>query len=120
MRLCCGGRLDGLLHSNPATLIQFPKVRDHPLPRTACRAIRLHKGPIGVSLPVLRSVAAPHIHGAHPTDLRPTCKRVGLHYTTLLRPSCTTPSTLPCKQSLFHLPALKRVTQSSHNFLGFG
>src|SRR5579859_7446664 len=91
MRLCCGGRLYRLLHSNPATLIQFPKVRDHSLPRTACRSIRLHKGPICVSLPVLLSVAAPHIHGAHPTDLRPTCKRVGLHYTPLRRRSSTTP-----------------------------
>src|ERR1039458_600857 len=91
MRLCCGGRLDDLLQSNPATLVQFPKVRYHSLPRTACRSIRLHKGPICVSLPVLLSVAAPHIHGAHPTDLRPTCKRVGLHYTPLLRCSSTTP-----------------------------
>src|ERR1700722_14725663 len=93
MRLCCGGRLYRLLHSNPATLIQFPKVRYHSLPRTACRSIRLHKGPISVSLPVLLSVAAPYIHGAHPTHLRPTCKRASLHDTSapLKEPLPSTP-----------------------------
>src|ERR1700745_4155874 len=91
MRLCGGSRLYRLLHSNAATLIQFPKVRDHPLPRTARRAIGLHQGPIGVPLPVLLAVAAAHIHAAHPTDLRITCKRVGLHYTPLPRRSSTTP-----------------------------
>src|SRR6266567_639308 len=90
MLLCGGGRLWSVLHSNAATLIQFPKVRDHPLPRTARRAIGLHQGPIGVPLPVLLSVAAAHIHGAHPTDLLLTCKRVGLHYTPLLPRSSTT------------------------------
>src|SRR5579862_1758613 len=81
MLLCSGSRLYGLLHSNAATLIQLPKVRNHSLPRTARRAIGLHQGPIGVPLPVLRSVAAAHIHGPHPTQLLLTCKRVSLHYT---------------------------------------
>src|SRR6202043_1449686 len=91
MLLCGASRLYRLLHSNAATLIQFPKVRDHPLPRTARCAIGLHQGPIGVPLPVLLSVAAAHIHGTHPSDLLRTCKRVGLHYTPLLRRSSSTP-----------------------------
>ncbi len=90
MRLQWGSGLDGLFDAHAAVLIQFPKVRHHPLSRTAGRAIRLHQRPIGVSLPVLRSVAAPHVHGAHPTDLFPACNRVGLHYTPLLPPLRTT------------------------------
>src|SRR5512146_351989 len=90
--------LHGLLHSHAAALIQFPKVGHHTLPRTPCRAIRLHQRPIGMSLPVLGPVAAPHIHGAHPTDLFPACKRVGLHYTPLL-PSSRTPSHNPALQT---------------------
>src|ERR1700736_5719690 len=91
MLLCSGGRLYRLLHSHAATLIQFPKIRDHQLPRTARRAAGLHQSPIGVPLPVLLSVAAAHIHGPHPTELLLTCKWVGLHYTPLPRCATSTP-----------------------------
>ena len=87
LRLRWAARLDRLLHSDSTPLIQFAKISHHALPRTARRAIALHQGPIGVPLPVLGSVAAPHIHDANLADLFSLRKRVGLHYTPLPQPS---------------------------------
>src|ERR1700737_964843 len=116
MLLRGGSRPHRLLHSNAPTLIQFPKVRDHPLPRTARRAIGLHKGPIGVPLPVLLSVAAAHIHGPHPTELLLTCKWVGLHYTPLPRCATSTPRNPALQTKALPLAVLEKSDSKSSNF----
>ncbi len=52
------------LHSQAALLIHRAQPGHHPLPRSARRAIALNQSPVSVTLAVLLSVAAPHIHGS--------------------------------------------------------